>query len=164
MFKYKGYLGKTQFDDELEIFHGEVVNTRDIITFQGKSVKELKKSFEDSVDDYLDLCLKRGEEPEKPFSGRFVVRMSPEVHRKAHSDAKKAGKSLNAWVTEVIDRSTTAREPDASYGHGIRKAGRNFASISPGSPTRIKGYGKLSKSKKYESPKKRQIKTERTKK
>ena len=163
MFKYKGYLGKTQFDDEQEIFHGEVVNTRDIITFQGGSVKELKKSFEDSVDDYLDLCRKRGEEPEKPFSGRFVVRMPPEVHRKAHSDAKKAGKSLNAWVTEVIDRSTTAREPDASYGHGIRKAGRNFASISPGSPTRIKGYGKLSKSKKYESPKKRQRKSERTK-
>ncbi len=161
MLKYKGYLGKAQFDDEIEIFHGEVINTRDIITFQGRSVKELRKSFEDSVDDYLDLCQKRGEDPEKPFSGRFVVRMSPEVHRKAHSDAKKAGKSLNAWVTEVIDRSTTAREPDSSYGHGIRKPGRNFASLSPRSTARKTCYGKLSKSKKHESPKKRQIKTER---
>jgi predicted HicB family RNase H-like nuclease len=161
MFKYKGYFGKAQFDDELEIFHGEVVNTRDIITFQGSSVKELKKSFEESVDDYLDLCRKRGEDPEKPFSGRFVVRISPEVHRKAHSDAKRAGKSLNAWVTDVIDRSTTAREPESAYGLGIRKPGRNFASLSPRPTTRKTGYGKLTKSKKHESLKKRQRKSER---
>jgi predicted HicB family RNase H-like nuclease len=67
--EYKGYIGQVAFDDEASIFHGKVINTRDVITFQGKSVAELKKAFRDSVDDYLAFCSERGEEPDKPFSG-----------------------------------------------------------------------------------------------
>ena len=56
MFKYKGYIGKVDFNEEKDLFHGEVINTRDVITFKGKSVRELKKGLRDSVDDYLDFC------------------------------------------------------------------------------------------------------------
>ena len=77
MMEYKGYLGKVEYDDEASLFHGEVINTRDVVTFQGKSVAELKKAFRDSVDDYLAFCAERGEEPDKPCSGQFVTRMSP---------------------------------------------------------------------------------------
>ncbi len=105
MFTYKGYIGKVDYDDEAGIFHGEVVNTRDVITFQGKSVKELKQSLKESVEDYLQFCRERGEEPDRPFSGKFVVRVSPGVHREAFLKAKNAGKSLNAWVTEAIKKS-----------------------------------------------------------
>ena len=63
------------------MFHGEVINTRDVITFEGSSVKQLKKAFRDSVEDYLDFCASRGEDPEKPFSEKFLVRVPPEVHR-----------------------------------------------------------------------------------
>ncbi len=102
MMEYKGYLGKVEFDDEASIFHGEVVGTRDVITFQGKSVTELKTAFRESVDDYLAFCAKRGEEPDKPFSGHFVTRVSPDLHRRASAAASADGKSLNAWVNDKL--------------------------------------------------------------
>ena len=106
MFTYKGYIGKIDYDDEAGTFHGEVINTRDVITFHGRSVNELKKALKDSVEDYLEFCRERGEEPDRPFSGKFVVRVPPEVHREAFLKAKSAGKSLNAWVKEVIQSSS----------------------------------------------------------
>ena len=60
---YKGYQARVELDEEAAVFHGEVVNTRDVITFQGSSVAELKHAFEDSIDDYLDFCASRGEDP-----------------------------------------------------------------------------------------------------
>jgi predicted HicB family RNase H-like nuclease len=66
MMKYKGYLGKVEFDDEASVFHGEVVNTRDVITFEGDSVAEFRQAFRDSVDDYLAFCHCKGEEPNRP--------------------------------------------------------------------------------------------------
>lgn len=102
--KYKGYEALVQFDDDANIFHGEVINTRDVITFQGNTVKQLKKAFEDSVEDYLEFCRARGEEPDKPFSGNFVLRIKPELHRKLYTQAKKAGKSLNALIEEQLSR------------------------------------------------------------
>ena len=66
---YKGYEGVVQFDEDAGIFHGEVINTRDVITFQGKSVDELKRAFRDSVDDYLEFCAERGEEPGEAVFG-----------------------------------------------------------------------------------------------
>jgi predicted HicB family RNase H-like nuclease len=69
MMEYQGYIGRVGFDDEAEVFHGEVINTRDVITFQGQSVAELTKAFKDSIDDYLAFCKARGETPDKPFSG-----------------------------------------------------------------------------------------------
>lgn len=81
MLKHKGYIGHVEFDEEAEIFHGEVINTRDVITFQGETVKQLKQAFIDSIEDYLGFCKERGEFPEKPFSGKFNVRIDPEFTR-----------------------------------------------------------------------------------
>ena len=75
--EYKEYIGKVEFDDEASIVHGRVINTRDVITFHGKSVAELRREFRKSVDVYLAFCAERGEEPDKPFSGQFVTRISP---------------------------------------------------------------------------------------
>lgn len=102
MMEYKGYIGKVEFDDDAGIFHGEVINTRDVITFQGVSVAELKRAFRESVEDYLAFCRDRNETPDKPFSGQFVARISPELHRQATIAAAAAGTSLNAWVTEQL--------------------------------------------------------------
>ena len=104
MMEYKGYVGRVEFDDDACIFHGEVVNTRDVITFQGASVRELRSAFRESVEDYLAFCAERGEEPEKPYSGQFVTRVSPSLHRKISIAASLTGKSLNAWVTEQLER------------------------------------------------------------
>ena len=98
MMTYKGYIARVDFDDEARIFHGEVIGIRDVVTFQGRTVEEIEKAFNDSIDDYLDYCKTRNEEPDKPFSGKFVVRVSPEIHRKVYMAAKKSGQSINAWL------------------------------------------------------------------
>ncbi|MBX3001233.1 MAG: type II toxin-antitoxin system HicB family antitoxin [Caldilineaceae bacterium] len=103
MMEYKGYIGIVEFDDDAGIFHGEVINLRDVITFQGESVQELRQAFQESVDDYLAFCEERNEEPEKPFSGTFTLRIPPELHRDIALRAKLANKSLNSWVTEVLE-------------------------------------------------------------
>lgn len=103
--QYKGYLARIVFDEESNIFHGEVINIRDIVTFQGKSVDELKKAFEVSIEDYLNFCAERKEEPDKPFSGRFTIRLSPEQHRKVIIAAEKAGKDLDLWIADVLSNS-----------------------------------------------------------
>ncbi|MDB9382210.1 type II toxin-antitoxin system HicB family antitoxin [Nodularia spumigena CS-584] len=102
MMKYKGYEAIVEFDDEAEIFHGEVVNVRDVITFQGDNVKDLKQAFQDSIADYLDFCRERGEEPEKPFSGKFMLRINPNLHKSIAIQARKEGRSLNSWVEKCL--------------------------------------------------------------
>lgn len=99
---YKSYIGHVEFDSEAEIFHGEVINTRDVITFQGKTVVEIKKSFRESIDDYLEFCSERGEQPDKPFSGKFNLRIEPELHRKVYIAAKSHNVSLNQWIADAI--------------------------------------------------------------
>jgi len=105
MMEYKGYIGKVEFDDEAGVFHGEVINLRDVITFEGETVGELRQAFEDSIEDYLEFCDERGEEPGRPFSGKFVVRISPELHRDIYTRARMDNKSMNHWVRELLEKS-----------------------------------------------------------
>ena len=103
--EYKGYFAQVEFDDDASVFHGEVINLRDVITFEGETVKELKRAFQDSVDDYLEFCAERGEEPEKPYSGKFVVRVEPGLHKDISIEARKRGKSLNLWIKNAISKA-----------------------------------------------------------
>jgi len=73
MMHYKGYGCTIRFDEEADIFHGEVTGLRDVVTFQGRTVDEGKSAFRESIDDYLDFCASRGETPDKPYSGRFLL-------------------------------------------------------------------------------------------
>jgi predicted HicB family RNase H-like nuclease len=98
---YKGYEGAVEFDERAKVFTGEVINTRDVITFQGKSVQELERAFRESVEDYLEFCKSRNEEPEKPFSGNLMLRMPPTLHRRIALEAKRKRQSVNRYI---IDR------------------------------------------------------------
>jgi len=100
--EYKGYIGFVNFDNEAKLFHGEVINTKDVITFQGTSVNQLEKAFHESINDYLQWCKEEGAEPEKPYSGKFNLRISPELHRKAAIHAHKQNISLNKFVEQAI--------------------------------------------------------------
>jgi len=93
------------YDDEAEIFHGEVIGLRDVVTFQGKSVDGLKEAFKESVDDYLAFCIERGEEPNKPCSGKFTIRISPELHQRLVAEAANEGVSLNQLATKRLEIS-----------------------------------------------------------
>jgi len=114
--EYKGYSAKVEFDSDANIFHGEVINLRDVITFEGETVKKLKQAFQDSVDDYLDFCAQRGEAPEKPYSGKFVIRVEPELHKNITIEARKAGKSLNVWISDAIYK---ALKDNTQQGHSL---------------------------------------------
>jgi predicted HicB family RNase H-like nuclease len=104
MMKYKGYFGEITYDDEAKIFHGEVIGLKDIITFQGKSVNELKKAFQDSINDYLAWCEERGEQPEKTYSGKLHIRMNPQLHAHLAVEAAKQNISLNDLVNQKLNK------------------------------------------------------------
>ena len=108
--EHKGYIGKVKFDDEAKIFHGEVINIRDVITFEGTSVEELQRAFEESVDDYLDFCRERNEEPDKTFSGNFIVRVDPDLHRDIYTRSRSEDTSMNHWVAEKLRAAISERE------------------------------------------------------
>jgi predicted HicB family RNase H-like nuclease len=101
---YKGYHGQVNYDEEARLFHGEVVGLRDVITFQGTSVDELEQTFKDSIDEYLDFCKELQRAPEKPFSGKLMLRLPPEIHERAAYQAKQNGLSLNTWIKQGIER------------------------------------------------------------
>ncbi len=100
---HDGYIATIELDEDAGLFHGEVINTRDVLTFQGRTLKELRKAFADTVADYVAWCIERGKEPERPYSGHFTLRVSPELHRRIAVAAARAGKSVNGFVAEKLD-------------------------------------------------------------
>ncbi len=102
MMEYKGYIGKVEYDSDARIFAGSVINTRTVITFQGRDVDELEREFRNSVDDYIQWCKEDGVAPERPYSGKFNVRMQPGLHRKAAITAKGLNMSLNSFVEKSV--------------------------------------------------------------
>jgi len=104
MTKYKGYVGQFDVDIETGLIRGKVVNTRDIITFHGATVREAEQAFRDSVDDYLAFCEGLGESPEKPYSGKLLVRVTPKLHQELDVLAKSEGKSVNTLVAGCLAR------------------------------------------------------------
>jgi predicted HicB family RNase H-like nuclease len=145
LLNYKGYLGLVRFVEDEGVFRGRVVNIQDTVTFQGKSVDELRREFQSSVDDYLAFCKDLGEEADKPFSGRLTLRMKPATHRTLKTLAQIQGQSLNHVVTGILNRearkverllnavpSSTSVTPDPENpgptkpaGRGVRKSSRN---------------------------------------
>jgi len=99
---YKGYSAHVEFDPDDNLFFGRVLGVRDVITFHGETVAELHADFEAAIDHYLAICAKTGVSPEKPASGRLMLRVPREVHGAALVAAEVAGKSLNQWATDVL--------------------------------------------------------------
>ena len=99
---HRGYTARIEFDERDNIFVGRVLGLRTMISFHGETVKELRKQFAAAIDEFLRDCEQQGVRPEKPASGRILLRIPPEVHGAALVAAQAAGKSLNQWATEVI--------------------------------------------------------------
>jgi predicted HicB family RNase H-like nuclease len=108
--KYKGYTGSVEYDPDDRLFHGRVDGITDIIAFEGDTVEALEADFRAGVDDYLDFCKERGVEPQRPCSGKFVLRVPPELHRDAASAARTQRESLNGWITGAIRMRLALKE------------------------------------------------------
>lgn len=106
--KYKGYTGEVEYDAEAGVLHGHVLDILGAITFESESATEIVKEFHISVDEYLAYCAEEGVEPEKPYSGKWLFRTTPERHRLIALAAARAGKSINAWMDDTLANAASA--------------------------------------------------------
>lgn len=104
----KGYTARIEYDERDDILVGRILGLRSMISFHGRTVAELRREFAAAVQDYLADCTERGISPEKPASGRLLIRVPPEVHSRALIKAQAMGKSLNQWATEALERAVQA--------------------------------------------------------
>ena len=102
--EYKGYYGEVHFSAEDDLFYGKLIGMTDLVTFEGTSVRALKKDFREAVDDYIETCKEIGKEPNKTYKGTFNVRLTPELHRQAARYAALNNMTLNEFVKYAIDK------------------------------------------------------------
>ena len=100
---YKDYMGSVHYCAEDEVFYGKIEGIEDLVSFEAKSVDALKAAFEESVEDYLDICERSNKDSEKSYKGSFNVRIPPELHRKAKRTAVKMGISLNQFMQKALE-------------------------------------------------------------
>jgi len=103
---HKGYTARVEYDPRDEVFVGRVLGVEDRITFHGTTVAALRREFQAAIEHYLADCTARGRAPQRPYSGKILLRVAPEVHARAAMTAEAQGKSLNQWAAEVLARAT----------------------------------------------------------
>lgn len=99
---FKGYAARIEYSDDDACFIGHIAGIKDVIGFHAETVKELRAAFEEAVDDYLATCEKLGRAPQKPYSGKLMLRVPPEVHARAAMMAQAHGLSINQWASDVL--------------------------------------------------------------
>jgi len=104
---YRGYAARIEFSSEDESFIGHIAGIEDTIGFHGESISELKKAFEEAVEDYLKTCKAVGKTPLKPYSGKLMLRLKPEVHAAVATAAELSGVSINQWASDVLSREAS---------------------------------------------------------
>jgi len=103
--EYNDYIGSVEFSSEDKCFFGKIEMIDDLITFEATNVDELETNFKNAVDEYILTCKELNREPQKAFKGVFNVRVQPELHKKIYKEALKAGKSLNSFVNQILDKN-----------------------------------------------------------
>jgi predicted HicB family RNase H-like nuclease len=132
--EYKGYVARIEADEDNERFHGRVINISDVVNFKGRSMAELKREFAKSMEEYFSFCREEGDQPEQPFSGKFVLRIDPAVHRAIAKAADREGLSINKWAQAALANASISRRTmdvmDRSMANYAR--GHVGAPVKPG--------------------------------
>ena len=102
---YKGYVGTVEYSEEDGCLFGRIAGIQDIISYEGESVAEIRQAFEEAVDDYLEHCASTNKEPNKPYSGKFILRIDPSLHARLAAKAQASGKSLNHYAAEALSHA-----------------------------------------------------------
>ena len=97
---HKGYAAQIEYSDDDQCFVGHIAGIKDVVGFHGESVSELRAAFEEAVDDYLETCAKLNRSPQRPYSGKLMLRIPPEIHAAVAVAAEVSGKSINQWAAE----------------------------------------------------------------
>lgn len=103
--KHKGYSARIEYSDEDSCFVGHIAGIRDVVGFHGEAVSELRAAFEEALNDYLETCQKIGKQPQKPYSGKLMLRVPPKVHAAVAQAAEVSGKSINQWAADMLDQA-----------------------------------------------------------
>jgi predicted HicB family RNase H-like nuclease len=132
LMKYKDYVAEIQIDQKAGLLAGKVLNLKDVITFEGKTVEEVIQAFHSEVDKYLTHCEESGDVPDKPFSGHLPFRTTPERHHNIFIAARLAGaKSINAWMDETLaEAAAGVMRQHTQVGDDIAQGGTQ---VLPGS-------------------------------
>jgi len=102
--KYKGYTGNVEYSQEDECLFGKVLGMNsNVITYEGKTVDELKADFQTGIDLYIESCLERGIKPQKPYSGILNIRIPSDIHSELALRAKQKGRSINAIIKDALE-------------------------------------------------------------
>lgn len=115
--EYKGFQGSVDFDTQSEEMYGKILHINDLVTYEADSFKELRKAFEESVDDYIDTCVQLGVEPEKPFSGSFNVRIGIHLHKELAKFSARHNSTLNDVVKDAINCHVNGRHNEVHHHH-----------------------------------------------
>src|SRR4051812_19340289 len=110
--EYKGYSAKIEVDEDGRSLVGVIADIRDVVTFEGNDFDEIEREFHASVDEYVAYCAERGEEPDKPYSGKLLLRMSPALHKAVALSARASSKSLNQWIIAAAEMAIEAESGD----------------------------------------------------
>ena len=105
--RYKDFIGTVHYSSDDDVFFGKLGGIYDLITFEGDSVDQLKKSFQEAVEDYLEICGSLGKAPHKSYKGTFNVRIKPNLHKQAAHKSVELGISLNQFVEQAINDKLT---------------------------------------------------------
>ena len=108
MIEYKGYVGVVDFDPEIDLFHGTVINTQDTITFYSASVTELREEMQKSLEVYFEVCEEQGRVPDQPFSGTLIIQTSPELYGRIALNAARRQLEIDAYLQEVLEKAVSA--------------------------------------------------------
>jgi predicted HicB family RNase H-like nuclease len=103
--KFKNYVGTVEYSEEDNCLFGRLLGISDIISYEGDSVVELRAAFEEAVEDYWETCEKIGKAPQRPYSGKVMLRISPELHAEIAMRAEASGKSLNQWAADTLSHA-----------------------------------------------------------
>ena len=106
---HRGYTAKVEYSEEDGCFIGRIAGIRAIVGFHADTVAGLKKAFRAAVENYIDVARQRGEQPEKPFSGRMMLRLPSQLHARVNSAAERSGISVNQWATQALEQAAQAQ-------------------------------------------------------
>lgn len=127
MLRYKNYYGSVEFSLDDMVLHGKVECIADVVTYEGETLPQLQKAFEEAVEDYLETCREIGKSPDKPMSGTFNVRIGSDLHKKAYVSARNQGVNLNEYIKKAVEEKVANRSE--IHLHFDRKAERTLEKI-----------------------------------
>jgi predicted HicB family RNase H-like nuclease len=102
LMRHGDYVARIVYDEEIDSFFGELINTSDVITFYGRSVENLRREMATSIEVHLEACRAKGVDPSRPYSGKFNIRLTPAEHARIAAAAAAAGKSMNTWIADTL--------------------------------------------------------------